>query len=92
VDHLTIENHENLLHSTSPIKSHLHLILKRLDSNKDSFQKFKSIIELQIESMWSRLKSNQLKNESNQQKQKTSMFFGKLPVNEKESSRINGVW
>ena len=93
MDHSSIETRENLKHSESPKTTGLHSILKRLDATKDSFDKFKSIIDHQIESMWSRLKTNHLKNENNNQKQKASMFFGsKLKVNEKESSRINGVW
>ncbi len=93
MDHSAIESREYLIHTESPKTTSLYLILKRLDATKDSFEKFKSKIDNQIESMWSRLKTNHLKNESTNQKQKGSMFSGsKLKATEKESSRINGVW
>jgi len=61
--------------------------LKRLDSK----EKLKSQVEQQIVSLWSQSKFENLKNRINKQ-QEMSQILGKFRKNQKEPSRINGVW
>jgi hypothetical protein len=78
VNHSTNENHENLI------------ILKRLE-RLDSREKFKNLIEKQILSLFSKLRPDYVKNEINQHPKKHQVFE-KYKKNQKETSRINGVW
>ncbi len=66
------------------------IILKRVD-RLDSKEKLKSQVEQQIVSLWSQLKFENLKTKINKQ-QEMSQILGKFRKNQKEPSRINGVW
>lgn len=78
MNHSTNENHENLV------------ILKRLE-RVDRREKLKSLVEPQIVSLWPKLRTDYVKNEIKQHP-KMHQLFSKLKKNQKEPSRINGVW